>query len=155
LAREIEEEKEHVMSKKRKYPYPVPEFMAYLEAAHEETREDAEEYLVLARLLELCHATIEHANAGWQAGQYRGEETPELVYKAIQYGFRRLVPLLLANVVGGWHELLMYVEQPAHYAWYDQLVDWPCARPLKEYHPDEDDAEDESANTEQQIYAQA
>lgn len=134
--------------KKRKYPYPVPEFLACLEARRAETRAGADEgageqeYLVLARLLELCHATMEHANEGWHAGHYSGEDALERTYEAIQFGFRRLIPLLLDSVAGGWHELLAYIEQPASYPWYDPLIDWSCAPPLKAYHPDEDNADD-------------
>lgn len=137
------------MSKKRKYPYPVPEFLACLEARQEEARANAgdgegeNEYLVLARLLELCHATVEHANEGWRAGHYSGEDALEQTYEAIQFGFRRLIPLLLDSVAGGWHELLASIEQPAAYPWYNPLIDWPCTPPLKAYQPEEDNAPDE------------
>lgn len=100
--------------------YPLPELLAYLNAKQEEDQE----YMVLAQLLQACCAVIENANATWQSGRYRSEDALEVTCEAVHAGFKRLIPLILANVAGGWPELLAYLEQPETCPWYDALLDW-------------------------------
>lgn len=142
------------MPKKPKYPYPVPEFIAYLEATQEIRQNEEHDFIVLAKLLQFCHATLENAHAIWNSGRYAQEEPEIPTYDAIQFGFRRLIPLMINSTVGGWHELLTYVEQPEKYPWYDPLVDWSCTPPLKEFRPDKDYEEEDPSHTEQEEPAQ-
>ena len=137
------------MQKKPTYPYPVPALIAHLEATQASDQKDEQDYTVLAKLLQVCYATVENANALWQAGRF-GTEEPEIpTYEAIHYGFKRLIPLIIDATVSGWHELLIYIEHPEKYPWYNPETDWPCAPPLLSS-PDLEDEETPGANDEQE-----
>ena len=119
------------MAIRPRYPYPQPELIAYLERAQRQTQDRDHIYSHLARLLKICHATIEHAHALWQ-GQCFQEWGPELATsEALQYSLGRLVPLILEHTPAGWAGLLNYVEHPEQYAWYDSRRDWPLLPPLQ------------------------
>ena len=130
------------MSKKPRYPYPVPALIAYLNAMQDSTQDDEHDYTVLANLLTFCHATVAHANELWHTGRFASEEPDLLTYRAIQFGFKRLIPLIIGSTVGGWHELLAYVEHPEHFPWYDPDTDWSCVPPLNQFRPAEDELEE-------------
>ena len=142
------------MKQRQRYPYPVPELIAYLEAMHDLEQDEQLDYLLLAKLLHICHATIEHANQIWHTGRYTREDPEILTYQAVQFGFKRLIPLLLGATVGGWHELLAYVEHPERFPWYNPDTDWPCAPPLKELRPEEDEIETTNADHEKEADAE-
>jgi len=131
------------MPKRARYPYPVPELIAYLEAMQDFTKDDEHDYTILANLLTFCHATVEHANMLWRSGRFATEEPDTLTYQAIHFGFKRLIPLIIGSTVSGWHELLAYVEHPEHFPWYNPDVDWPCVPPLNQFRPEEDEIDTE------------
>ncbi|HEX7737038.1 MAG TPA: hypothetical protein VF458_19495 [Ktedonobacteraceae bacterium] len=125
--------------------YPVPELIAYLEAMQDAAQNEENEFRVLAQLLLRCYAITEHANALWRSGRFTCEEPETLACKATHYGFRRLVPLLIESMAGGWREMLAYIEHPEQYPWYNPNTDWPAAPPLKEFQPAEDEEESVAA----------
>lgn len=57
------------MATRPKYPYPIPELIQHLELAQAETRDRDHLYVNLARLLKICHATMQHAQEIWQSGR--------------------------------------------------------------------------------------
>lgn len=119
------------MAKRPKYPYPVAELIAYLERTQEETQDDYHLYGDLARMLKICHATMQHAHEIWQARLFEIEGPEIAASDAIQYGLGRLVPLIIDHTVSGWPELLTYIEHPEQYSWYDPDLDCPLLPPLQ------------------------
>ena len=98
--------------------------------------------------LQVCHATVEHANQIWRTGRYTTEDPEIVTCQAVQFGFKRLISLLLAAMVGGWQELLAYIEHPERFPWYRPDTDWSRVPPLKEVRPEEDEVEDEDVDHE-------
>ena len=137
------------MAKRPRYPYPVPELLAYLEAMHDLEQDEQLDYRLLARLLQVCHATVEHANQIWRTGRYITEDPEIVTCQAVQFGFKRLIPLLFGAMVGGWQELLAYIEHPERFPWYRPDTDWSRVPPLKEVHPEEDEVEGEDVDHEE------
>lgn len=112
---------------KPRYPYPLPELIASLEQMQEVTQHHEHIYSNLARLLKICHATMEHVRESWESQRFVNEGALEATCEALNYGLKRLVPLALDCTIGGWNELLIYIEHPERYPWYDPQRDWPSA----------------------------
>jgi hypothetical protein len=115
------------MTTRPKYPYPIPELIAHLEQVQACTQESEQIYHNLARLLKICHATMEHARELWEEQRFLDGEALVSTCQTLNYALKRLVPLALDCTVGGWNELLIYVEHPERYPWYDPQRDWPSA----------------------------
>ena len=111
------------MATRPKYPYPIPELIQHLELAQAETQDRDHLYANLARLLKICHATMQHAQEIWQSGRLQGRYAEFAAADAMQYGLGRLVPLIIDHTPAGWPGLLNYIEQPEKYAWYNPVRD--------------------------------
>jgi hypothetical protein len=117
------------MEKETAYPYPVPEFIEHLDLMQELLQHDEKIYSSLARLLEICHATVEHANAIWKTQRFLTEGPEMPTQDALGYALSRLVPVILRCAVGGWNELMMYIENHEDYPWYDPNEEYPVLPP--------------------------
>ncbi len=129
-------ERKERMAKRPKYPYPIPELIEQLEAMQAAEQSDEQAFGDLARLLKICHATMQNAHAIWQGCRFTGENPYTPTWDALNYGLKRLVPLIIEGTASGWHELLTYIEHPEKYPWYDPEHDWPQVPPL-EIRPEE------------------
>jgi hypothetical protein len=47
-------------------PYPIPEFIAYLEHMKQEPTDDPEHYACLVELLQACFDVVDEANEHWR-----------------------------------------------------------------------------------------
>jgi hypothetical protein len=107
------------------YPYPLPEFIAYLEQMHTQPSEDPEHYARLADILQTCFSVVEEANARWRVGTFAREDTffnSEILLGSV---LGQLIPAILKGMIGGWFELLCYIDDPENYPWYDPAEEYP------------------------------
>lgn len=119
-----------MQEKTPKYPYPVPELIEHLEAMQRLGQDDGRIYSDLARLLKICHATMQYAHELWRSQSFFSGEPETPTCAALQYALQRLVPLIIDGTVSGWNELLIYIDHPEKYPWYNPERDWPCLPPL-------------------------
>jgi len=107
------------------HPYPVPELIAHLERMSQEESECPAAYTELARQLQVCFDVVERANALWKEGWFPGEQDFERSLNVLGDGQKRLLAMLLKDMVGGWWEVTSYIDDPESYPWFDPHEKYP------------------------------
>jgi hypothetical protein len=119
------------MKENANHPYPVPEFIAQLECMNEmiPVSESENIYGDLAELLQICYDVTADANGTWQQGHFFADDPKLQTIRVLNAAYKRLIPLILRGLPGGWFELLEYVKNIEEYPWFDPNEEFLC-KPL-------------------------